>query len=139
MTIPPVNRPFSLRPMSHAMRNALVYRTGVRFIVLTALSLGVLFPSPAPAQNQPVIDGAFFDKQVLPILQTHCFKCHGAEAKIKGGLRLTSRENILKGGDSGPAVVLDKPETSRFLQAIRYQDGLEMPPKVSWPTKTRPC
>ena len=85
--------------------------------------------APCQAQNQPPVDAAFFDKQVLPILQTNCLKCHGAEAKIKGGLRLTSREDIVKGGDSGPAVVLEKPDTSRLLQAIRYQDGLEMPPK----------
>ncbi|HEV8060895.1 MAG TPA: PSD1 and planctomycete cytochrome C domain-containing protein [Gemmataceae bacterium] len=111
------------------MRNALVYRAGVCFTVLTALSLGAFFTTPARAQKQPAVDGAFFDKQVLPILQANCFKCHGSEAKIKGGLRLTSREDILKGGDSGPAVLLDKPETSRLLQAIRYQDGLEMPPK----------
>jgi hypothetical protein len=73
------------------------------------------------------VDAAFFDKHVQPILKQHCFKCHG-EGKIRGGLRLTSRANLLKGGDSGPAVSIDKPETSRLLQAINYKDGLEMPP-----------
>src|SRR5262249_35001844 len=72
-------------------------------------------------------DAAFFEEQVLPILKQHCHKCHG-EAKVRGGLRLTSRENLLKGGDSGPVVTLDKPEASRLLQAINYKDGLEMPP-----------
>src|SRR5262249_23870677 len=85
--------------------------------------------------QQPAVDGPYFDKQVLPILQANCFKCHGGEAKIRGGLRLTSREDILKGGDSGPAVELDKPTGSRLLQAIRYQDGMEMPPKGKLPEK----
>ena len=49
------------------------------------------------------------------------------EAKIKGNFRLDSREGILRGGDLGPAVTLDRPEESLLLQAIRYE-GLEMPP-----------
>ena len=52
-----------------------------------------------------------------------------SRSEDQGGLRLTSREDIVKGGDSGPAVVLEKLDTSRLLQAIRYQDGPEMPPK----------
>src|SRR5438270_13176674 len=77
-------------------------------------------------------DAAFFERQVLPILKQNCFKCHG-EGKLRGGLRLTSREGLLKGGDSGPAVSLDKPEQSRLLQAINYRDSLEMPPTGKLP------
>src|SRR5262249_50104625 len=70
---------------------------------------------------------AFFEKQVLPILKTRCFKCHGGD-KVRGGLRLTSRAAVIKGGDSGPAVDLQNPNASRLLRAITFQDGLEMPP-----------
>ena len=70
---------------------------------------------------------AFFRTQVQPILKARCLKCHGGEAKIKGNFRLDSREGILRGGDLGPAVTLDRPDESLLLQAIRY-DGLEMPP-----------
>jgi hypothetical protein len=87
--------------------------------------------SPGRADDKPA-DAAFFDKQVLPILQQNCFKCHG-EGKVRGGLRLTSRANLLKGGDSGPAVSIEKPETSRLIQAINYRDGLEMPPTGKLP------
>jgi hypothetical protein len=111
------------------MQNALLVRYGVGFFLLAAVLGGVSSPGAARGQKQTPADGVFFDKQVLPILKANCLKCHGGEAKIKGGLRLTSREDILKGGDSGPAVELDKPQASRLLQAIRYQDGLEMPPK----------
>jgi hypothetical protein len=74
----------------------------------------------------------FFEKQVQPILAARCFKCHGDGPKIKGGLRLTSREAVLRGGDLGPAVTLDKPRESRVLQAIRYEE-IEMPPAGKLP------
>src|SRR5579872_5904420 len=69
----------------------------------------------------------FFEKQVHPILKACCLKCHGGEEKIRGGLRLTSRANVLKGGDQGPAVDLEHPAESLLLAAINYS-GLEMPP-----------
>jgi hypothetical protein len=39
-----------------------------------------------------------YEKDIKPILVEHCFKCHGAEEKIKGGLNLTQRKTILAGG-----------------------------------------
>lgn len=45
-----------------------------------------------------------FAKEIKPILEQQCFKCHGAE-KQKGKLRLDSREAALKGGKGGPALV----------------------------------
>jgi hypothetical protein len=97
--------------------------------VFALLGVAWLVRAQEPAT---VEQAALFDKQVRPILQQHCFKCHGG-GKVRGGLRLTSRENVLNGGDSGPAVALDKPETSRLLQAINYRDGLEMPPDGKLP------
>jgi hypothetical protein len=75
----------------------------------------------------------FFDLQVLPILQAHCFTCHGNDKEPKSGLRLTSREGLLKGGKRGAAVSLEKPEDSRLLQAIHYGE-LKMPPRGKLPT-----
>jgi len=77
-------------------------------------------------------DVEFFEKQVQPILKARCLKCHGGEEKVKGGLRLSSRAAVLKGGDQGTAVVLDKPAESLLIQAINY-DGLEMPPSGKLP------
>jgi hypothetical protein len=74
----------------------------------------------------------FFEKQVQPILKGRCHKCHGAEEKIRGGLRLTSREKVLKGGDQGAAVDLENPRDSLLIQAINY-DGLKMPPSGKLP------
>ena len=89
--------------------------------------------SEPPAKVFTAAEVAFFEKDVQPIVTQRCLKCHGAEAKIKGGLRLTSRAEALKGGDTGPAVALDKPDSSLLLSAINYKDGLEMPPSGKLP------
>lgn len=70
---------------------------------------------------------AFFDSEVKPILIAHCLKCHGGDGKAKGGLFLTNRESILKGGDSGAAVSLEKPHESLIMEAVNYS-SMEMPP-----------
>ena len=66
-----------------------------------------------------------FEADIVPILRTHCLKCHGAK-KQESGLDLRRRFAILKGGDSGPAIVPGKPGDSLFI--IRIVDG-EMPPE----------
>src|SRR5260221_1837272 len=54
------------------------------------LVLGVSSFAATPQQTE------FFEKQVRPVLANTCYKCHGAD-KQKGGLRLDSREALLKG------------------------------------------
>jgi hypothetical protein len=78
--------------------------------------------------------GDYFEKHVRPLLVEHCLKCHG-DTKPKGGLRLTSRKNLLAGGDSGPAIVAGQPEKSLLIQAIRYLDTPRMPPRQKLPTQ----
>ena len=74
----------------------------------------------------------FFESKIRPVLATHCFECHGH--KDKGGLKLDSREAILQGGDSGPAIVPGKPEKSLLMTAVQHADpDLEMPPKKKLP------
>ncbi len=70
----------------------------------------------------------FFEKQVRPVLVEHCVVCHG-EKKQEGGLRLDSRESLLKGGDGGPVVAPGKPEESELIDAVRQTGDLKMPPK----------
>ncbi len=74
----------------------------------------------------------FFEQQVLPILKNRCFKCHGAEERLRGALRLTTRAGVLQGGDQGAAVSLDKPADSLLLKAINYR-GPQMPPSGQIP------
>ncbi|MEZ6139964.1 MAG: PSD1 and planctomycete cytochrome C domain-containing protein [Zavarzinella sp.] len=83
----------------------------------------------APAQEEPFTEEAirFFTKEVQPILQKHCYQCHG-EKQSKSNFSLMKRQAILKGGDYGKGVDLEKPENSLLLNAIHWKDGLEMPP-----------
>src|SRR5947209_6704270 len=53
----------------------------------------------------------FFEKKIRPVLVENCSQCHGA-AKQKGMLRLDSRAALLKGGETGPAVVPGDPARS---------------------------
>jgi hypothetical protein len=69
----------------------------------------------------------FFEDRVRPILESRCWKCHGRGEKIRGGFRLDSRAGVLRGGELGPAVDLDRADESLLIKAIRY-DELEMPP-----------
>jgi hypothetical protein len=73
----------------------------------------------------------FFEKSVRPLLSERCYECHSAQSrKTKGGLLLDTRDGVLKGGDSGPAVVLGAPEKSTLIRAVKYGDkDLQMPPK----------
>ncbi|NQV26664.1 MAG: DUF1553 domain-containing protein [Rhodopirellula sp.] len=75
----------------------------------------------------------WFEKKIRPVLVKHCYECHSQSSKTVGGnLRLDFREGILKGGESGPAVIDGKPDSSLLLLALRY-DGLEMPPSEKLP------
>ena len=70
----------------------------------------------------------FFESQVRPLLVQYCYECHSSDAAdLKAGLYVDSREAILKGGDSGAAVVVRKPSESLLIAAVKYQ-GTEMPP-----------
>ncbi len=72
-----------------------------------------------------------FHTNVLPILNEHCFRCHGE--KDKGGLKLNSRVHALKAGDSEmPAVVPGDPAASEVIVRIRSDDeSVRMPPVES--------
>src|SRR5438552_19009532 len=92
-----------------------------------ALAVGGDEPRRSPA-SFTAEDVAFFEKEVRPILTQRCLKCHGGEAKIKGGLRLTARESLVKGGDTGSAASLVKPAYSLLLKATNYTVDLELSP-----------
>ena len=57
-------------------------------------------------------DAINFERDIAPILEERCIDCHGG-AKEKSGLRLDTRANLLRGGDSGLAAVIPgNPEKS---------------------------
>ena len=92
-------------------------------IILTfVLSLPTAFAQEAETREKT----AYFEQHVRPVLAEHCVKCHGA-TKQESGLRLDSRDAMLKGGESGPVIVPFKPGESLLLEALNYE-SFEMPP-----------
>src|SRR5687768_13595716 len=92
-------------------------------VICFAAMLGLC--APALAVTPPD-----FDKDIKPILERHCFECHGPD-KQKGGLRLDLKPSVLKGGDSGePAIVPGSSLKSHLLKLVTSTDPDEfMPPK----------
>jgi mono/diheme cytochrome c family protein len=110
------------------------------WVIVVALALTPLGgDSPAQAQEPAAVAAStnptgaeFFEKKVRPLLAARCHECHGPQ-KQKGNLRLDSRFAVLKGGDTAPAVVPGKPDESLLVDAIRYGEIYQMPPKSQLP------
>ena len=98
---------------------------------LLALAFAAVPAAPAAAPDAAGLE--FFEKHIRPVLVERCYKCHSTQAeKLKGGLLLDTREGVLKGGDTGPAVLPGDPEKSLLIKAVRYTDkDLQMPPAKS--------
>ncbi len=87
------------------------------------------------AQDREGLD--FFETRIRPVLADRCYECHSARAKkVRGGLLLDTREGLLKGGATGPAIVPGDPDRSRLMRAIRHEDeDFKMPPKEKLPAE----
>ena len=96
--------------------------------VVTVVCLVVMSSAMAGADDA---DGMrFFREKIEPVLKTQCYSCHSRQAEeVQGGLRLDFKAGVLRGGDSGPAVVAGKSGESLLIQAIRHEGGMAMPPK----------
>jgi len=71
---------------------------------------------PPPASRQ-----VNFRTDIQPILENSCVSCHG-RGRVKGGLKMESREQLLAGGDSGPVVVSGKSGESLLIQLVSGVD-----------------
>jgi hypothetical protein len=114
-------------------RRGAVWRSvGSLFVLAFALRA---FPpgvfASAPVQGADAGKVEFFEKSVRPLLEEHCIECHSAaKGKTKGGLALDNAASTLKGGDTGPAIVVGSAEKSLLLRAVSYKDpDLKMPPE----------
>ena len=87
---------------------------------IAAIGLALL-PLPATAADVE------FARDVRPLLQKHCFRCHG-ERKQEAGLRLDVRRRALAGGDSGPAIVPGKTEGELLKRITTRDEKHVMPP-----------
>ncbi len=105
-----------------SIKNSLILNPMFRYLTLfMCYALPVAVFAGEPEQH--------FLEKVKPLLDSRCVSCHGPD-KVKGGLRMDSREALVKGGDSGPALAPGKPSDSLIIQAVLHsKKDLEMPPK----------
>jgi hypothetical protein len=89
----------------------------------------LLHDSGSAAEASATEAETLFSELVLPALESRCYDCHAETSdRIKGGLLLDREAGLLRGGDTGPAVVPGDPARSLLVQAIKHQE-FEMPPK----------
>src|SRR5262245_53089769 len=95
------------------------------------LSLGLLVATQVvdpKVRGQDKTAAVDFVKQIRPLFQQFCYRCHGAE-KQKSGLRLDRRADALQGGDTGPVFVGGKSSESTLYRYIAgLEEGKQMPP-----------
>src|SRR5262245_60800770 len=91
-----------------------------RSLPVALLLLGLSFH--ARSQENADREGFdFFEKRIRPVLVDKCYSCHSADAqKIKGNLALDTREGVLKGGDTGPAILPGNPDKSLLIKALKW-------------------
>ncbi|MDX1492555.1 MAG: PSD1 and planctomycete cytochrome C domain-containing protein [Longimicrobiales bacterium] len=95
-------------------------------VVLPALAAGLLLFAPAPQLHGQSAE-ELFESRVRPVLAQKCAECH-SERRGRGGLRVSSLDDLLQGGRSGPAIVLGDPDNSLLIQVVRHEvEDLEMP------------
>src|SRR5262245_34454628 len=93
----------------------------LRSIRIAALS--VLFVASACIAAEPID----FAHDIVPILRQHCGQCHTGDKK-KGGYSLNTRASLIAGGESGPAVVPGKSDSSELIRRVASRDRDEMMP-----------
>lgn len=103
-------------------------------LLSVAALLMALGPIGAPAAADERLtpqELRFFESSVRPLLIEHCYRCHSTDGeRIRGGLRVDTREALLRGGASGAAIVPGDPDASLLIRAVRYEDeDTAMPPK----------
>jgi len=128
-------------------------RTGTVWVLPTVMVVGMMLlaacgPQAAPtaangatapaqnssaATNTPAADGTdapiSFKKDVLPILQSRCIKCHGGQ-KTEKGLNMTDFQHLMAGSEKGPVVVASDAAASKMIQMVQQGKMPKMSAKL---------
>lgn len=88
------------------------------------------FTTPADHAERLTRGTDTFIRHVRSRLTEHCVSCHGGD-KTQGGLDLTTREALFRGGDDGPVVIPYDTKASRLLDSIAHKREPFMPKKAS--------
>lgn len=100
----------------------------MRYVRPYPMILLTLLASSTAIATESSRDGeTLFESKVRPLLVEKCHECHGAKL-AESGLRLDSRQALLRGSDAGAVVVPGDTANSRLLAVVKHAEGVTMPP-----------
>jgi hypothetical protein len=113
------------------------HRLKISIVILCCITSFVSFATAQENDSEtfPDADLEFFESKVRPILVERCYDCHGPDSGLEGELSLASREDLLHGGETGPAVVPKSADESLLIESVHYAGVYEMPPDSKLPQK----
>ena len=116
------------------MRRAFSVSGGLALAVPAFVIFAVAASTPRSsvhAAQDPAASPEFYTTQVKPILDAHCGSCHEG-TNHRGGLNISTRAGMLKGGHDGTVLVPGDPANSLLVKLIRHEgpadDPMPMPP-----------
>jgi len=114
-----------MKKMAHAVVLAVVASAGSVLAADPDLSK---LPPVSPRQD------VTYEKDIRPIFEASCFRCHGDEGRPRGGLRLDTLEAVLKGSEDGKVLSRGHSDRSPLVIAVaQLDDETAMPPKPVTP------
>jgi hypothetical protein len=87
-----------------------------------------LSPEQVAQLPPPADHNVNFSREIKPILEKSCLPCHG-HGRSKGDFRIGSRDTLLKGGESGAAVVVGRSAESRLIELVMGFDPDNVMPR----------
>ena len=106
-----------------------IWMPAMIFLRQVLLILAAITVVPTYAQQLTPDQLKFFEAKIRPVLIRECYGCHSNQSgNVRGGLRLDTKELMLIGGSSGPAIVPGNLEESLLFNAMVHEDFV-MPPK----------
>ena len=98
------------------------------YLSLVPLAFGKMTPEQIKSLPAAAARPVVFSRDIKPIFDASCIRCH-ARGRAKGGFQLDTRDTVLKGGDSGPAVVAGHSDESLLIELVSGVDDDEVMPK----------
>src|SRR5215212_1247721 len=100
----------SVRPCSTDMRAFIP----ISVLALAGVSVGAAEPVDISKLPPPASVQVDFDRDIKPIFEASCFRCHGP-GRPKSGFRLDLRDAALKGGENGIDIIPGKSAESSLI------------------------
>ena len=112
------------------------HKSAAAFLLAASALTGIAIlwhPDSVSAQAAPAPSTVdYYNQRVLPIFQANCYSCHGG-MNHRGGLNISTKAGLLKGGHDGSVLDATHPEQSLLIKLIRHEgppdDPMPMPPR----------